>query len=141
MATRVIVIDGDTSEWPGNAAAFADEHYLYIRFTVADEQFTLQSAKRSVALAVDCDNNPATGKSMSLSGTSIGADLMAIFSPNGKNGVELVALDNAGKRTPLEASNYDFVIAPTYASSWYEARISRRSSKSRPIRFAPAASV
>jgi exonuclease III len=124
-----IVIDGDTSEWPGNAAAFADEHYLYIRFTVADEQFTLQSAKRSVALAVDCDNDPATGKPMTLSGTAIGADLMAIFSPNGKNGVELVGLNSAGQRTPLEASNYDFVIAPTYASSWYEARISRTPDK------------
>lgn len=120
-----IVIDGDTSEWPASLAAVADEHYLYLRFSVADEQFTLQSASRSVSVWVDCDANGSTGSTIKGRDGAIGADLQVLFSPGGRPGVKLLALDSTGGSRELNAADYDLVFAPTYASSWYELRICR----------------
>lgn len=120
-----IVIDGDTSEWPAESAALADEHYLFVRFSVADEQFTLQSASRSVSVWVDCDANASTGAAVKGRGEAIGADLQVLFSPGGRSGVKLVALDATGGSRELSKADFDLVFAPTYASSWYEMRLCR----------------
>lgn len=120
-----IVIDGDTSEWPATLAAMADEHYLYTRFSVADEQFTLQSAPRSVSLWVDCDANASTGAAVKGRDGAIGADMQVLFSPGGRGGVKLLALDSTGGSRELSKADFDLVFAPTYASSWYELRICR----------------
>ncbi|MEI7656648.1 MAG: endonuclease/exonuclease/phosphatase family protein [Phycisphaerae bacterium] len=120
-----IVIDGDTSEWPAHLAAVSDEHSLSLRFSVADEQFTLQSASRSVSVWVDCDANASTGSAIKGRDGVIGADLQVLFSPGGRPGVKLLALDSTGGSRELSASDFDLVFAPTYASSWYEVRICR----------------
>jgi endonuclease/exonuclease/phosphatase family metal-dependent hydrolase len=120
-----IVIDGDTSEWPPTLAAMADEHYLYTRFSVADDQFTLQSAPRSVSLWIDCDANASTGAAVKGRDGPIGADLQVLFSPGGRSGVKLLALDSTGGSRELSKADFDLVFAPTYASSWYELRICR----------------
>lgn len=120
-----VVIDGDTSEWPAALAAVADEHYLYLRFSVADEQFTLQSASRSVSVWIDCDANASTGSTVKGRDEAIGADLQVLFSPGGRPGVKLLALDSTGGSRELNAADYDLLFAPTYASSWYELRICR----------------
>lgn len=130
-AFREIVIDGDTAEWPARAAAYSDEHYVYVRFTLAAEQITLQSSPRTVALFLDIDGNPATGQVMNdpaLGG--LGVDMVLRFSPPAKNnspgvGVDLHALDSQGNKTKLSVADYDIVFAPTYSSSWYELRICR----------------
>ena len=120
-----VVIDGDTAEWPAESAAIADEHYLYVRFSVADEQFTLQSASRSVSVWVDCDANASTGAAIKGRDQAIGADLQVLFSPGGRSGVKLLALDSTGGSRELSKADYDLVFAPTYASSWYEMRLCR----------------
>jgi endonuclease/exonuclease/phosphatase family metal-dependent hydrolase len=122
---RAIVVDGDTSEWPDDKAVYADEHYLYLRFTVAQEQFTLQAASRSVAVYLDCDDDAATGMKVSHDGRSLGVDMLAVFSPEGKNGVKLYACNASGERRELSTADFDLIAAPTYASSWYEMRLCR----------------
>jgi endonuclease/exonuclease/phosphatase family metal-dependent hydrolase len=125
-----IVLDGDTAEWSPTAAAYSDEHYLYTRFTISGEQITLQAAPQTVALFIDADGNPATGvKRTDPALEGLGIDLEVLFSPPGARGVgvgvELFATPSDGKRTKLSSEDFDFVFAPTYASSWYEARICR----------------
>jgi endonuclease/exonuclease/phosphatase family metal-dependent hydrolase len=121
-----IVIDGDTREWAANVAATSDEHYVYLRFSVADAQFTLQSSPRSVAIYIDADADAATGFAVKPgAGEKIGADMLVLFSPDSKPGVAIYSLSDSGARTALSIADFDFVFAPTYAASWYEARICR----------------
>lgn len=129
-----VTIDGDTHEWPANVAALSDEHFVYLRFTISGEQFTLQAAPFTTAIYIDADASDLTGHRMNepaLSG--MGIDLVVLFSPpqqkqlSGKPGfgAAMYALDSAGNRTPLSLGDFDIVFAPTYSSSWYEMRISR----------------
>ncbi len=130
-AFHEIIIDGDTSEWPGDTAAYSDEHYLYLRFSVQGEQETLQSSSRTVTLLVDADADKSTGYVSDLAPMNeLGVDLEVQFSPPGPTGtplkgVRISSVDAAGNRTTIPTQNFDFLCAPTYASSWYEARISR----------------
>lgn len=127
----MIVLDGSIGEWPKEAAAIADEHYLYTRFMVQDQQFTIQSAPKSIALYFDTDADAATGlKSDKEPLKGMGVDLEVVFSPGksvgGKgDGVMMWAIGADGKRTPAPITDFDFQAAPTFASDWYEARISR----------------
>jgi exonuclease III len=128
--TQSIVLDGDTAEWAPTAAAYADEHYLYTRFTISGEQITLQAAPKTVVMFIDADASEATGQKRedpALKG--MGVDLEVLFSPPGERGrgvgVEIYAVATDGKRKKVSNEDYDFVFAPTYASSWYEARLCR----------------
>lgn len=129
-----VSIDGDTHEWPANVAALSDEHFVYLRFTISGEQFTLQSAPYTTAIYIDADASDLTGQRMTepaLAG--LGVDLLVQFSPPQRKelvgkpgfGAALYAIDSGGNRTALSLSDYDIVFAPTYSSSWYEMRISR----------------
>jgi len=128
-----IVLDGNTAEWPADAAALATEHFLFLRFTVEGEQFTLQSAPRSVSVFLDTDNSAATGMSVTDPADprhGMGIDLELQFSPtrpdgSAGRGVALYTIDQQGLRTRHKAADFDFAVTPTYASSWYELRISR----------------
>lgn len=125
-----IRLDGDTREWPADAAAYADEHYLYLRFTVQADQFTLQAAPRSVAIMLDVDGSTSTGEVSDLEPfDTLGIDLELQFSPrhgggNGR-GAALYAIDASGKRTAISAADFEITAAPTFASAWYEVRICR----------------
>lgn len=126
-----VTLDGDIAEWPGDAAVTADERYLYLRFTVEGEQFTLQSAPQSVVLYLDVDASPATGF-VPVDGPmkNYGLDLRVRFSPagaNGKpsNGVVLERMNPDGSATALPVADFELQVAPTYASSWYELRLTR----------------
>jgi len=138
-----ITIDGDTAEWPAGLAAFADEHALSLVFTVQGEQLTLQSSPKTVAILLDVDASAATGRpSTDEPVAGWGVDLEIHFSPRKGdrpgNGVAMWALDAAGTRTPLKLADFDLMFAPTYASSWYEVRISRTPTGSHPL---PAAGL
>src|ERR1051325_2730343 len=52
-ASTSITVDGDTADWPETQVIAADEHYIYIRFTVEDAQYTLQSAPITTAIMLD----------------------------------------------------------------------------------------
>lgn len=126
-----ILLDGDIADWPVDQVAFADEHYVYFRFAVEGEPFTLQAAPQTTALLIDCDGRADTGLANELDPLEVlGVDLELRFSPRdaaGKpiRGVSLAAVDASGTRTPLKPADFDLSFAPTYAATWYEGRISR----------------
>lgn len=126
-----VTLDGDISEWPPDAAAYADEHNLYLRFTVPDERFTLQSADQSVVVSLDLDASTSTGFVGELVPyNQMGTDLEIRFSPEAADGrrlrgVVMEAVDATGARTPLDMGAWDLQFAPTYAAGWYELRLSR----------------
>jgi endonuclease/exonuclease/phosphatase family metal-dependent hydrolase len=132
-----IVLDGDVSDWPTSSAAWADQHHLYLRFSVVGEPFTLQSAPETTAILIDLDANPATGWRPEATGelSGLGVDLEVQSSPirdgrrsNGaasRFGMAMFTLTKDGTRTPTDAYAWDVAIAPTFASAWYEARLSR----------------
>jgi len=124
-------LDGDTREWPTDAAVAADRHFAYFRFTVQGEQFTLQAAPEELVLMLDVDAQTATGRTSELEPlNTMGIDLQVRFSPRTSagaagTGVELGTIDAYGNTERLPALAADFMFSPTYASSWYEARLSR----------------
>jgi endonuclease/exonuclease/phosphatase family metal-dependent hydrolase len=125
-----ITVDGDTADWPGDAVIVANEHYIFIRFAVEDQQYTLQASPTTTAIMLDTDGDARTGRTSDLVPlNSMGVDLEIDFSPHGRgeagHGVAVYALDSAGRKSPLSTADVDFCCAPTYASSWYECRISR----------------
>ncbi len=139
-AEIVITLDGDMRDWPGTTAATADEHHLYTRFMVEGETYTLQSDPAPTAILIDADANPSTGHQVEPTGqlSTLGVDLIVEFSPTRSDGqsgrgVVLFAMSNDGTRTPLSVYDWDFSFSPTYASQWYEARISRTPNGSTPI--------
>lgn len=137
--THGLVLDGNISDWPTHAAALADTHHLYVRFSMADESFTLQAAPRSVVIYLDIDGDATTGRTSAdeaLAG--LGVDLELVFSPDAqrggkRQGAKLFALDARGTRTELSTREFDVVAAPTVASEWYEARLSRTPAGGAPL--------
>lgn len=138
QASRTLItLDGDTSDWTTNAAAWADQHHLYMRFSVDGEPFTLQSARQTTAILLDIDANPATGwkpeATGELSGLGVDVEIQSSPARDGRRstgeasrfGLAMFTLDAQGNRTPTDPYAWDVSIAPTYAAPWYEARISR----------------
>ncbi len=126
--TPGIVVDGDVSDWPEQTAFLADEHYLYFRFTVPGEMFTLQHAPKPVALLVDVDGSRDTGVTTNLDGLAdMGIDLQVVFSPveNQRRGVVAYAVHADGTSEKLSTWDLDLHTAPTHASEWYEGRLAR----------------
>ncbi len=134
-----IVLDGDVSDWPAESAAWIDDHYLYLRFTIQDEQFTLQSATKTLAVNLDLDGSAATGRTSTEEALAgLGVDMEVQFSPQKEGGgtergTAIFAVAKDGTRTPLNKLDFDFVTVPSFASSWYEARISRTPEGEQPI--------
>jgi endonuclease/exonuclease/phosphatase family metal-dependent hydrolase len=125
-----ITIDGDTADWTDDAVIEANEHYIFVRFTVEDQQYTLQASPVTTAIMLDVDGDPSTGRTSDLAPlNTMGVDLEIDFSPHARgaagHGVAVYAIDSVGRRTALSTADVDFACAPTYASSWYECRISR----------------
>jgi endonuclease/exonuclease/phosphatase family metal-dependent hydrolase len=126
-----IVLDGDISDWPADTAAWIDDHFLYLRFTIQDEQFTLQSARSTLSIMLDLDSSTATGRTSTLVPMNdLGVDMEIQFSPQKpgggvERGSAIYAVSSTGEKTPLSKLDFDFVTVPSFASSWYEARISR----------------
>ncbi|CAG0989848.1 hypothetical protein PHYC_02227 [Phycisphaerales bacterium] len=128
---RGIVLDGDIGEWREGAAATCDSRFLYLRFTVDGEQYSLQSSPRPVAVFLDTDADPTTGVSRPegpLAG--MGIDVEVQLSPRRDDGrpgrgATILTTDQDGVRTQHKPADFDFAVSPTYASSWYEVRLSR----------------
>jgi endonuclease/exonuclease/phosphatase family metal-dependent hydrolase len=125
-----VIVDGDTAEWPGDLAAWADEHDLYLRFTVENEQLTLQSSGRTVSIMLDVDGSASTGLvPQGAPLNSLGVDLEIQLSPLAQNGGTqpgaAVLLHTPEGVRRLRAGAVNFAVTPTYAASWYEARITR----------------
>lgn len=136
-----MILDGRMEEWPATAAVAADPDYLYFRVTVENEQFTLQAGPETLAIALDADGDYATGRRLYLGEHPergrqlLGIDLEIQFSPLNpeggppRRGVALVRVHPDGSRTPLPRGTYDVIFTPTYASTWYEIRLSRHAAE------------
>lgn len=127
-----VMLDGDIREWPSESVAWADQDYIYLRFTVENERFTLQSAPKTVAILLDADGSASTGMAGTQEPTGgIGVDLEIQCSPLDPSGgaptkgVACFAVAADGTRTKIDNSALDVSFSPTYASEWYEARIKR----------------
>ncbi|MCC6677598.1 MAG: endonuclease/exonuclease/phosphatase family protein [Phycisphaerales bacterium] len=125
-----VTLDGNIEEWPSEAALLADDRYIYFRVSVEDSQWTLQSAPETLAMLIDVDGSTATGHHGEFPADALGVDVEIQFSPIGpdghrQNGVAVFALDSQGNRTPISNEIAQVAFLPTYASTWYEGRISR----------------
>lgn len=125
-----IVLDGSITDWPSSTVALSTASHAYVRFMVAEQQYTLQAADRTTVIMLDADSDAATGKPVTLGAQTLGVDIEAQFSPrndNGKlgRGVAVFAYEPDADAQRLTAYDWDFSCTPTYSSDWYEARISR----------------
>lgn len=127
-----VMLDGDVREWPSDSVAWADQDYIYLRFTVENERFTLQAAPKTVAILLDADGNAATGMAGKQEPTAgIGVDLEIQCSPLDPSGgaptkgVACFAVSSDGTRTKIDNAALDVSFAPTYAAEWYEMRLKR----------------
>ncbi len=128
-----VVLDGDISEWAPSVVMTTDPWWIYLRWKVAGEAKTLQASDESLAIWIDLDTNPATGRRpTSPSGaTQLGVDLTIELSPPKADATGLgygcrVGLPTASGLTEIPHDQIDFSFSPTYASEWYEGRISRQ---------------
>lgn len=136
-----VTLDGNIEEWPSEAALLADDRYIYFRVSVQDNQWTLQAAPETLAMLIDVDGSTATGHHGPFPADDLGVDVEIQFSPIGpdgrrQNGVAVFALNARGERTPISNEIADVSFLPTYASTWYEGRISRNITL--PVGGAPA---
>jgi len=135
-AERAVRMDGSIDDWPSDAACVADEDFVYVRFTVIGDEFTLQNSNRTMALYLDLDSDSQTGVGEDAPAPDArGADLVVEFSPRTEEpgagrGVAVFAVDADGTRRVVRHSDVDLSFCPTYAAPWYEVRLSRRPSPS-----------
>ncbi|MBN8599180.1 MAG: endonuclease/exonuclease/phosphatase family protein [Planctomycetes bacterium] len=115
-----------------SAVARADDRFVYFRFNPGDDKKTIQDSDETVALLFDTDGDAGTGyRRHEKPFADLGADLEVQFSPLNPNGgapghgVALFRLDQSGNRSKLSPEQSDFMFAPTFASQWYDARMSR----------------
>lgn len=127
-----VMLDGDISEWPKETVAFADEAYFYLRFSVEGDTRALQASDQTVTIHLDIDGNGGTGATLldPIDAAGMGVDLEITFSPRKADGAlasgaSAHVVDASGTRAEIPVAALDLVFTPTYASTWYEARISR----------------
>lgn len=139
------LLDGSIAEWSAESAAWADASHVYVRFKVPADHGAIQNAPRTVALYLDADANPATGRRATAKVfNTLGVDLEIEFSPRNADGSPTpgvaafaVAADGTRRKIPNEATG--LTVSPTYASRWYEARIARAVVGSLALPAEPAA--
>lgn len=132
---RRIVLDGRLDEWPGSAAALADDSYVYFRLRTLGPDGrpqTLQASDETVTLLLDCDADAMTGARLGTprDAASLGVDLSVEFSPrrgvaHAGRGVAAYVHDAAGYAASVPHAALDLSFAPTFAAEWYEGRLSR----------------
>jgi endonuclease/exonuclease/phosphatase family metal-dependent hydrolase len=131
-------VDGSLAEWSADSAGRADGSFVTLRFKVPGAVQSLQAADRPVALLIDADASPATGRvnpRWKAPLNALGFDAEVVFSPTPagtatekappRRGVvaHRLGADGDVRNIPLEKTG--LVFSPTYASDWYEMRIDR----------------
>lgn len=123
-------LDGAVVEWPSRVVARGDDRWLHFRFSLGSDLRTIQANDETVALLVDADADAGTGwRRSGRAFDALGADLEVQFSPLGssgpRRGVAAFKLNASGARAPIALQDIDLTFSPTYASRWYEGRLSR----------------
>ena len=135
--SQTITLDGRVDDWPEDVAAVADEHWLYLRFKLDGQLRTLQGMATPVAVWLDADGNPSTGRSIEEPRVQggLGADLEVIFSPREidaprpGSGVMFRVHQPDGTARVVSHEELGFHFTPTHAAEWYEMRLSRSSAE------------
>lgn len=135
---RAITVDGVVDEWPLDSVMTADEHYLYMRFLLEGDPVALQANDETVTIRLDLDGSAGTGRVFDdpAEGAAMGIDLAIHMSPQDEDGsvtrgssavAYLGEMDEDGEDpgTPIDLSAVDYHTAPSFASSWFEARLAR----------------
>lgn len=131
--SQTITLDGDVGEWPDEVAAVADANWLYLRFKIDGATRTLQGMDSAMAIYIDADGNPKTGKLLDEPDVQggLGADIEVIFSPREPDaprmgsGVMFRIHSPEGTARVVPHERLGFSFTPTHAAEWYEARIAR----------------
>lgn len=125
-----VVLDGDVGEWSPGVVASGDAGWIYLRFRVEGAHQTLQASDETLAILLDTDADAATGRRLdspapaSTLGTDLRVELSSPDRATGAPGVGVrVIRGDTGAEAPHASTGFSF--APTYASDWYEARLSR----------------
>lgn len=126
-----ITLDGDIAEWPQNVTVAADSSHLYFRVTVASEAGPIQAMRRPLLARFDLDGSSASGARYARPpvASDLGIDMEIVFSPRDEQahrgfGVAVSAVGPGGELRPIGSHEIDLRFAPSYASQWYEGRIS-----------------
>lgn len=126
------LLDGAVTEWNSGAVAEADADWMYLRFSVDGEPSAIQSSTESLSIWLDIDGNASTGrKNPAKAFAGLGVDLEVQFSPRNEQtgklggGIAVTGFKADGTPVPLAWKDVLFTASPTYASRWYEARLSR----------------
>ncbi|MEL7472391.1 MAG: endonuclease/exonuclease/phosphatase family protein [Planctomycetota bacterium] len=127
-----IMVDGVVDDWPLESVMTGDDEHLYLRFLLEGQPRTLQANDETVSIRLDLDDSTETGRVFSdpIESTTLGVDLEILLSPPGddgqpQGGARLVAYDEDGEASPVGHADVGFHFAPTFASTWFEARLSR----------------
>lgn len=126
MPPMSITLDGAIDDWPLEAAAVADEHYLYLRFKT-EREVSLMADEESVQIQLDTDASASTGRETA----GMGVDLAVTFSARDAGnergqGAHVDAISRSRDSVRLPAAALDLSVAPTHAARWFELRIGRR---------------
>lgn len=135
--SQSITLDGDIGEWPDDVAVVADEHWLYFRMKLEGDTRTLQSMETPVAMWIDADGDPSTGRAIEKPRVEggLGADIEIVFSPRDpdapRTGQGLMfrvhGPDGQSRVVPHDALGFSFT--PSHAAEWYEGRIARHAAE------------
>jgi len=139
--TTPITLDGDVSEWTGDAPvrALADQHHLFLRFDPDTGDHAIQAAPFTTRILIDADDRPGTGTPVA----GLGVDLAVLLSPpNAAGGIgigsEVTIYDPAGSGVSAGHADIGFFFLPSHSAPAYEARIDRaalRIENARPVRI------
>lgn len=144
QGSATITLDGQIDDWPEDIAAVADEHWLYLRFKLDGQTRTLQGMDTPVAIWIDTDGDPQTGRQIEQPRVQggLGADLEVIFSPREVDaprpgaGVMFRVHSPDGMASVVSHDDLGFHFTPSHAAEWYEIRLAR--SAAERLGLAPA---
>lgn len=141
--TAGVVLDGDLSDWPADATAFADGHNLYLHIH-APADGPLQAGSATTAILLDLDDNPATGRPDG----ALGIDVAFLLSPPDpakpgqlRRGAQGLRYAGAQAAVPLAQGKLGLVCLPTYAATDYEVRIDRLAPALRDAPSSPTGTI
>ena len=70
----------------GDALLMADRDYIYARFLVEGEPAAIQASSRTLAVMLDIDADPATGRQRTVDDLPMGVDIEIAYSPREDDG-------------------------------------------------------
>lgn len=124
---ETIVVDGCWDDWDQSSMIVADDDYLYIRLMTAEE-VTLRRSTATTILAIDLDNDRATGSGAALTkGSEIQIEVNSPRESDGRFRLHprVKLLNEAGLAQEINEGAIGLHVMPTQASRTFEYRLNR----------------